>query len=163
MVHHDVDVDCVMNGLVVVIQLLLVGAHVPGGNCHDAVCAVCLCGLAHLDNVAGAVCAGGGYDLDAVLMAGLYVCLVDCDDLVLLHCDKLAGGAGGDNAGNAVLCQELGNFLDACEVDALVLVERGYNRNVNTLEFLSCHDIDSFILCKLLFSECLFRFNSTPA
>ena len=57
-VHHQGDVDGIMDCLVVVVQFFLVGAHVPGSDNHDTVSAVGLSGLAHLDDIAGAVSAG---------------------------------------------------------------------------------------------------------
>ena len=139
MVHHQGDVDGIVDGLVVVVQLFLVGSHVPGSDDHDAVGAVGLGGLAHLDDVAGAVSAGGGNDLDAVLVTGLDVGLVNRHLLFLGHGDHFAGGAGGDDAVNAVFRQELGNLVDRGKVDGLVLIERGHYGNINTGKLLSSH------------------------
>ena len=102
-VHHHRNVDGIVDGFIVVVQLLLVGAHVPRSNRHDAVRSIGLCSFRHFYDIAGAVSASRSNNLDAIVMACLDISLVDSNLFLFGHCNHFAGGARWDDTGDAVL------------------------------------------------------------
>ncbi|MPM91093.1 hypothetical protein SDC9_138219 [bioreactor metagenome] len=140
MVHHDRDADCLTDGLVMLVEFLLVRRHVPGGYGHDSIGTRNFCRNGHFNDVLGAVGSRRANDLDAACCC-LHGCGIDGNLFRRGQRDHFARAAGRDDAGNAVFHEEIRDFLDAAEIDGLIFVERGDHRNVDASEFFACHNL----------------------
>ena len=98
------------DGLIMVVGFLLVRRNVPGRDDHDAVCPGFLRGFGEQDRVRGAVRAGAGIDLAAMVHVFDGVA-VDLQLLLQRHGYKLARAAAGDDARRAVFDQKVDQLV----------------------------------------------------
>ena len=89
-IQHHRNADRFMDGLVVLIKLSVIGAHIPRRYGHNAVGSVRLGCFGHIHTVLRPVGTGGGNYFYAIFMARFNVCFVDCDLFFLVQCDHLA-------------------------------------------------------------------------
>ena len=127
------------DGLIMVVGFLLVRRNVPGGDDHDAVGPGFLCGPGEQDRVRGAVRAGAGINLAAMVYIFDGVA-VDLQLLLQRHGYQLACAAAGDDARRAVFDQKVNQLVKRGIVDVFILPAEGsHKREYNAAQFSFFH------------------------